>query len=126
MTELDATILTISALLVVLSVAMGRGIGLAFIVFLSFTFNEWAFNVLDLSTWEAFYQTGAKWMVMIAAKDFIIICLLSYRLNFSEVWLILTFGASCIFHQFCRMEFTGGDAMPMYDIRFNLMKIIEV
>jgi hypothetical protein len=126
MTNLDATILTVSALLAAYSVASGRGIGLSFIVLFSFCINEWSFLHLDLTSYDAFYSTGAEWMAMIAAKDLIIVAILSYRLKKRELWLMLTFVASTIFHQLCRMEFYGADvdAMPMYDIRFNFMQLI--
>ena len=126
MTELDATILTISALLAAYSVGIGRGIGLAFIVMLSFCINEWSFLHLDLTSYEAFYSTGAQWMAIIAAKDFLIIGLISYRLKRRELLLMFTFIASCLFHQLCIINFINSDVdnMPVYDIRFKFMQLI--
>ncbi len=88
MTSLDATILTISALLAAYSAATGRGVAVAFIVFLSFTFNEWAIAILNLDSYEAFYRTGANWMALVAAKDFLIVIILSYRLRKEELLLM--------------------------------------
>ena len=126
MTELDATILTISALLAAYSVGIGRGIGLAFIVMLGFCINEWSFLHLDLTSYEAFYSTGAEWMAIIAAKDFLIIGLLSFRLKKRELLLMFTFIASSLFHQLCIIDFANSnvDIMPVYDIRFNFMQLI--
>ena len=126
MTELDAMILTLSAVLAAFSVATGRGVGLAFIVFLSFTINEWAISTLSIESYPAFFKTGARWMAMTAAIDLFVIAFLSYRANRSEVMMILVFGVSCIFHLLCRIEFIGADidAMPLYDIRFNFVQII--
>jgi hypothetical protein len=125
-TSLDATILVVSALLACYALATGRGVAIAFIVFLSFTFNEWAITTLDLTSYEAFYETGANWMVLIAVKDFLIVALLSYRLKKEELLLMVIFITSCGFHQLCRMDFINSnvDNMPMYDIRFTFMQIV--
>jgi len=124
MTELDTTIFIISAFLVLVSIGVGRGIGLALIVFLGFSVNEWAITHLNIDTWDAFYVTGAQWMTMIIAVDLFIVSLLAFRRRKSEVWLMIVFGVSAIFHLFCRLEFLGEDAMPLYDMRFNFVKII--
>jgi hypothetical protein len=124
MTILDAIILTISALLAAIAVGVGRGMGLAFIVFIGFAINEWAITHLNVDSWDAFYATGAEWMAMVVAVDLLIIAALAIRQKRSEVWLILVFGASAIFHLFCRLEFLGADETPLYDIRFNFVKII--
>ena len=126
MTSLDATILCISALLAAFAVATGRGIGIAFIVFVSFCINEWAFKVLDVSSYESFYETGILWMMIVAAKDFVIIGLLSHRLRGRELLLMFAFIASCLFHQLCIINFTNSDVdnMPVYDLRFNFMQLI--
>lgn len=126
MTSLDATILSLSALLAMWALASGRGVAIAFIVFLSFAFNEWSITTLNLGSYEEFYTTGANWMVLIAVKDFLIVALLSYRLKKEELLLMLVFIASCGFHQLCRMDFINAnvDNMPMYDIRFIFMQIV--
>jgi hypothetical protein len=113
-------------MLVIFALGTGRNIGIAFIVFLSFAFNEWAITILNLDSYEAFYKTGATWMTLIAVKDFLIVVMLSYRLKKSELLLMIVFIASCGFHQLCRMDFINAnvDNMPMYDIRFLFMQII--
>lgn len=124
MTILDATILSISALLAMVAIGVGRGMGLAFIVFIGFAINEWAITHLNVDSWDAFYATGSEWMAMVVAVDLFIIGVLAIRQKRSEVWLILVFGVSAIFHLFCRLEFIGGDETPLYDVRFNFVKAI--
>ena len=126
MTGLDAAIISISAILAALAIAKKCGIGIAFIVLFSFTFNQWAITTLDLNSYSEFYRTGANWMAMIAVKDFIILCVLSYRLKKSEILIMGAFIASCLFHQICRTEFNAGDVdnMPVYDLRFTFMQVI--
>jgi len=126
MTSLDATILSISALLTMVALGSGRNVGVAFIVFLSFAFNEWAITILNLDSYDAFYRTGAQWMALIAVKDFLIVIMLSCRLKKSELSLMVVFIASCGFHQLCRMDFINAnvDNMPVYDIRFIFMQIV--
>ena len=126
MTSLDATILSVSALLAMWALSSGRGVTIAFIVFLSFAFNEWAITTLNLDSYEEFYTTGSNWMAMIAAKDFLIVVILSYRLRKEELPLMVLFIMSSVFHQFCRMDFINAnvDNMPMYDIRFLFMQIV--
>ena len=126
MTSLDATILSISALLAMVALGMGRGVAIAFIVFLSFAFNEWAITTLNLDSYEAFYTTGSNWMALIAAKDFLIVIILSYRSRKEELLLMVLFIMSSGFHQLCRMDFINADVenMPVYDVRFLFMQIV--
>ena len=126
MTSLDATILSISALLAMCALSSGRGVTIAFIVFLSFAFNEWAITTLNLDSYEAFYTTGSTWMALIAVKDFVIVLVLSYRLRREELLLMLIFILSCGFHQLCRMDFINANVenMSFYDIRFIFMQIV--
>ena len=65
-------------------------------------------------------------MLMIIAVDLIAIGIIAARGKRSELWLILAFGSSAIFHAFCRLEFLAGDAdlMPLYDNRFDFVQII--
>ena len=126
MTELDTTILWMSGLLVLIASGVGRGVGLSFIVFMSLIINQWTLKTLNIDTFIDFYITGIDWMAMVVAVDLAAIALLAYRSKPDEMWLILTFGASAIFHLFCRLEFIGrdSDAMPLYDMRFDFVKNI--
>lgn len=126
MIMLDIVFLAIAALFVVIAIVLGRGIGLALIILISYLVNEVAIRTLNIETFIDFYITGADWMLMIIAVDLAVIGILAYRAKRSELWLILAFGASAIFHAFCRLEFIGHDAdlMPLYDNRFEFIKFI--
>ena len=119
---LDDALHIMACLAVFASLATGRSLFPALVVFVSLEYNAAIF--IESPTWSEFI----RWAILFAAKDLLFLTLLGFRRTTTEFIIALSFLVSCLFHQaiLAQVLTYDPDNLTLFAIRPQLMMYVTV
>lgn len=119
---LDDAITAAMAIALAVSLLSKKSALLSTLLLSSHAFNLYIFQ--SSPEWGYF----VAWLYIIIIKDLLVICALGFMTGVHSLIIMLTFAASCIFHQLILAQANTGivDNLTLLDVRPELMKIIVV
>ena len=107
---------------VVLSLISGRAAFAALLLFVNVGINQLLF--IENPSWSE----ATQWAALFAVKDLLLLTLFGFRKNTAEFILLLSFAASCLFHQAILAQILTYESenLTLFAIRPTVMKYLTV